>query len=86
MKTTAKKTPAGKIVSCLIVALVVGGSFLLPAVADFGQEGGIMATLFIAFLGSIIAVQVIPGLMLFGMMLKGVAGLFRKESAVKEVE
>jgi hypothetical protein len=50
------------------------------------QGSGIMATLFIAFLGAIIAVQVIPGMMLFGMMLKGLASLFRKEEATKKVE
>ena len=46
----------------------------------------LLATLFVAFLGAIIAVQVIPGLMLFGMMLKGLASLFRKEVATKEVD
>ena len=45
-----------------------------------------MATLFIAFLGAIIAVQVIPGMMLFGMMLRGIASLFRREEAPKETE
>jgi hypothetical protein len=86
MKATAKNRSVGKLASCLIVALIVGGTALLPAVADFEQGSGIMATLFIAFLGAIIAVQVIPGLMLFGMMLKGLVSLFRKEGATKEVD
>jgi len=42
-----------------------------------------MASLFIAFLGAIIAVQVIPAMMLFGMILKGLASMFRKEDATK---
>jgi len=86
MKATEKKPAAGKLIICLIVAIVVAGTVSLSAVADFDKGSGIMATLFIAFLGAIIAVQVIPGLMLFGMMLKGVASLFRKEKAAKEVE
>ena len=45
-----------------------------------------MATLFIAFLGAIIAIQIIPGMMLFGMMVKGVCSLFRKEAATKEAK
>ncbi|HLO24490.1 MAG TPA: hypothetical protein VK187_00130 [Geobacteraceae bacterium] len=86
MKEAAKKPPVGKLVGCLIVAIVIGGTAFLPAVADIEKGSGIMPTLFIAFLGAIIAVQVIPGLMLFGMMVKGVASLFRKQEASKETE
>jgi len=86
MKSTEKKPLGGKILGVLVLALVVGGMTLLPTVANLDQGSGIMATLFIAFLGAIIAVQVIPGLMLFGMMLKGIASLFRKEEATKKAE
>jgi len=86
MKATEKKPATGKLISCLIVAIVVAGTVSLSAVADFDKGSGIMGILFIAFLGAIIAVQAIPGLMLFGMMLKGVAGLFHKEKTAKEVE
>ena len=86
MKANEKKPAAGKLISCLIVAIVVAGTVSLCAVADLGQGSGIMATLFIAFLGAIIAVQVIPGMMLFGVMLKGVASLFHKGKAVKGVK
>ena len=84
MKSTEKKPLGGKVLSLLVVALIAGGMVLLPAVANLDQGSGIMATLFIAFLGAIIAVQVIPGLMLFSMMLKGVASLFRKADATRE--
>ena len=86
MKATEKKPITGKLISCLIVAIIFGGTTALVAVADIEPGSGIMATLFVAFLGAIIAVQLIPGLMLFGMMLKGVASLFRKAEARKEVE
>ena len=81
MKTTGKSSLNGKIAGCLIVALVLAGAAFMPAVADVAQGGGIMATLFLAFLGAIIAVQVIPGLMLFGMMIKGVCNLIRKPAS-----
>jgi hypothetical protein len=84
MKTTENKSAVGRLLGFLVVAIVIGGMAFLPAVADFEQGSGIMAILFIAFLGAIIAVQVIPGMMLFGMMVKGVASLFRKEEATKE--
>jgi hypothetical protein len=81
MKTTDKSSWKWKIASCLIVATVLAGAAFIPAVADVAQGGGILATLFLAFLGAIIAVQVIPGLMLFGMMVKGVCNLIRKPAS-----
>ena len=86
MKPTEKKQAPGKLISCLIIAIVAAGSVALSSVADIDKGSGIMAVLFIAFLGAIIAVQLIPGMMLFGMMLKGISGLVRKEAAVKKVE
>lgn len=86
MKTTEKKQAPGKLISCLIVTIVAAGAVALTAVADIDKGSGIMAVLFIAFLGAIIAVQLIPGMMLFGMMLKGVSSMVRKEATVKKVE
>jgi hypothetical protein len=86
MKTTERKPLSGRIVSFLVIALIAGGMTLLPALADLDPGSGMMATLFIAFLGAIIAIQVIPGLMLFGMMLKGIASLFHKAEATKEID
>ena len=86
MKTTEKKPLNGEIASLVVLALIAGGMTLLPAVSNLDQGSGMMATLFIAFLGAIIAVQVIPGLMLFGMMLKGIASLFRKAEATKDAK
>jgi len=86
MKASEKKPTTGKLISCLILAIVIAGTVSLTAVADIDKGSGIMAILFIAFLGAIIAVQLIPGLMLFGMMLKGVASMFHKETAAKKVK
>ncbi|HTG81658.1 MAG TPA: hypothetical protein VL949_06915 [Geobacteraceae bacterium] len=85
MKTTEKSPPVGKIASCLIVAIVLAGSVLVPSLSHLEQGEGIMATLFLCFIGAIIAIQVVPGMMLFGMMVKGVYNLVRKEEARKEV-
>ncbi len=86
MKEVEKKPIVGKLLSCLIVAIVISGMAFLPSVANLEQGSGLMPILFIAFLGAIIAVQVIPGLMLFGMMVKGLASLFRKEKETRETE
>jgi hypothetical protein len=86
MKATEKSPKAGKLASCLIVAFVVAGTVSLSVVADLDQGSGIVGILFIAFLGAIIAVQLIPGLMLFGMMAKGIASMFHKAVAQKETK
>ena len=86
MKTTEKKPMTGKLVTFLILAIIVGGTVSLNAVADVDKAGGFMTTLFIGFLGAIIAVQLTPALMLFGMLLKGLANMFSKEVAVKDVK
>lgn len=81
MKTTDKTLPKGKILGFLIAGLVVAGAAFLPAVADLNHEGGMMTMIFLGFLGGIIAVQVVPGLMLFGVIVKGIAGLVHREAA-----
>jgi hypothetical protein len=83
MKATEKKPTSGKLVSCIILAIVAAGTVSLSVMADIDKGSGIMAIVFIAFLGAIIAVQIIPGIMLFGMMIKGVANLFSKAEATK---
>ena len=86
MKAAEKKSLSGKLVMVPILAVIGGGMGLLYAVADLEPGSGIMASLFIAFLGAIIAVQCIPAMMLFGIILKGVASMFRKENAVKAMK
>jgi hypothetical protein len=83
MEATKKKALVWKIASCLVVALVAAGTAFVPVVANIEQGSGFMSVLFLGFLGAIIAVQVIPGLILFGMMVKGVCSLMRKEAPVK---
>ena len=86
MKAAEKMPKSGKLISSMILAIIAAGTVSLIAVADIDKGSGIMAILFVAFLGAIIAVQVLPGLMLFGMMLKGLASLFRKEKGYKVVK
>jgi ABC-type Na+ efflux pump permease subunit len=86
MKTTLKKTVSGKVASWTIVGLVLVGTLLISGIADVSEGSGMMAKFFIFFLGAIIVVQVIPGVMLFGAMLKGIYSMFDKKSKVDVVE
>lgn len=79
MKTETAKSLAGKVTSWSIVGLVVAGTLLISGIADISEGTGTMAKIFLLFLGAVIVVQVIPGLMLLGAMLKGIYSLFGKK-------
>jgi hypothetical protein len=72
MKTESENSTGGKIAGLVIVALVFAGTLLVSVVANVGEESGIMGRVFIFFVGAIIAIQLVPGMMLFGAMLKGI--------------
>ena len=63
----------------MIIALVAAGAvvFVVLNRASSGRE--LMPTLFLAFLGAIITVQVIPGIVLLGSILKGIFNLGHKQ-------
>lgn len=63
----------------LNVALMMAGfSGYAWAAGEAGGGGGMLAKLFLVFLATIIVFQLIPGLVLFGSMLKG---LFTRSSS-----
>jgi hypothetical protein len=80
MKAKSKKA-AGKIASWFIVAVVIAGALAISGVADVSEAGGSSAKLFILFIGAIIVLQVVPGLMLLGAMFKGVYSMITKKVA-----
>jgi len=79
MKPNAHSNRAIKVVNIMIIALVAAGSalFVILNQASSGRE--LMSTLFLAFLGAIITVQVIPGVVLLGSIIKGILSLGRKQ-------
>lgn len=86
MTASEKEKWGGRIGSFLVVAMVVAGTALFPAVADLSEGTGLATMLFLGFLGAIVAVQVIPGLMLFGLILKGICSVFRTAGAEAEAK
>jgi len=79
MKKESESSKAGKVASWSIVGLVLAGTLLISGVADVSEGSGVMAKIFLFFLGAVIVVQVIPGLMLFSAMLKGIYSMFGKK-------
>jgi ABC-type Na+ efflux pump permease subunit len=84
MKKESESSKSGKIASWSIVGLVVAGTLLISGVADVSQGTGTMAKLFLFFLGAVIVVQVIPGMMLFAAMLKGIYSMVGKKTKALE--
>ena len=79
MKTESKKSATGKIASWSIVALVLVGAVVIGANAEMSEKSTIMSKAFVFFISAVIVVQVVPGLMLLGAMLKGVCSLAGKK-------
>lgn len=80
MKKETENSLAGKVTSWSIVGVVLAGTLLISGIADVSEGSGIMAKLFLFFIGAIIVVQVIPGVMLFSAMIKGIYGLVGKKA------
>lgn len=86
MKNESGKKTTTSWASWSIIALVLAGTLLISGIADVSEGSGVMAKIFLFFLGAVIVVQVIPGLMLFGSMLKGIYSMFSKKVKVPAEE
>ncbi len=77
------KSGSKKLVQALVGVLVLGGIIAFAAINQTNTDGELMSQLFLIFFGFIITVQIVPGLVLFGAMLKGICGFTRKEAVRK---
>ena len=82
MKTQSKKSAAGTIATCSIVALVLVGAAAIMGVSEVSEKSTLMSKAFVFFISAVIVVQVVPGIMLMGAMLKGVYSMASKKSQV----
>ncbi|MBU5635635.1 hypothetical protein KOM00_02700 [Geomonas sp. Red69] len=82
MTKETRESLSGKVTSWSIIGVVLAGTLLISGIADVSEGSGLMAKIFLLFIGAIIVVQVIPGIMLFSAMLKGIYGLFGKKVKV----
>ncbi|MCM0084250.1 hypothetical protein L4X63_21945 [Geomonas sp. Red32] len=70
----------GRMTNWLIAGLMVAGALLFWRISDLPPRMSIMSKLFISFLGAVIVVQIIPAILLFGAMLKGLFGVILKKT------
>lgn len=83
MKSNKIKSTSEKIANVMIVAMVVVGTIVFGAINNAGG-GELMSKVFIAFLGAIITIQVIPGLLLLWAMIRGVSSIANKSEIAEE--
>lgn len=67
----------------LMIVMVVAGAIAFTVMSATHTDGELMSRMFLIFFGVIITVQIIPGLMLLGVMLKEVCGFGRKAEVRK---
>lgn len=78
MKAEKVKNSTRKIVNMLMILMVIAGTIAFTIMSTTHADGELMSRMFLIFFGIIITAQIIPGLMLFGVMLKEVCGFGRK--------
>jgi uncharacterized membrane protein len=83
MEAAKLKSSTRKIVNMLMIVMVVAGAIAFTVMSTTQADGDLMSRMFLIFFGVIITVQIVPGLMLFGVMLKEVCGLGRKAEVRK---
>lgn len=83
MEEAKLKKMTRKVVNILMVVLVVAGTVAFTVMSTHQTDGALMSRMFLIFFGVIITVQIIPGLMLLGVMVKEVCGLGRKAEVRK---
>ena len=80
MKTETKKTAAAKIATWAIVALVLVGAAAIMGVSEVPEKSTLMSKAFVFFIGAVIVLQVVPGIMLLSAMVKAVFGMVGKKN------
>jgi hypothetical protein len=84
MKNETGKAKTNRMASWSIIGVVLAGTLLISGIAEVSEGSSVMAKIFLFFLGAVIVVQVIPGLMLFGSMMKGIFSIVSKKKVPAE--
>jgi len=84
MKPNRLRSTTEKAANIMIVVMVIGGTVAFALVNNVSAGSELMTSLFLVFLGAIITVQFIPGLILVGAMIKTLVGLGRKSQVPVE--
>jgi len=73
------KNKAQKVANAMIIGMVIMGTVIFSVINQVSSGTELMPKIFLLFLGAIITVQIIPGLILLGTMVKGLANISQKK-------
>jgi len=79
MKPDTNSSMTKKVVNMMIIGMVAAGAAAFAVINQASSGRELMPTLFLVFFGAIITVQIIPGIVLLGSILKGIINLGRKQ-------
>lgn len=79
MEANKLKSRTEKVANAMIIGMVVMGTVIFSVINQVSSGAEIMPKLFLVFLGAIITVQVIPGLILLATMIKGFVNIGQKK-------
>lgn len=79
MKPDKIKSTSDKVANAMIIAMVLAGTVMFAFVNRAAEDGELMSKLFLGFFGAIITIQIVPGLILLGSIIKGLVSLGRKQ-------
>ncbi|MDD2271056.1 MAG: hypothetical protein PHP95_04510 [Desulfuromonadaceae bacterium] len=80
LRATKLGTTTKKVVNIMMIGMVLAGVVVFAVMGKTNTDGYVMSKLFLIFFGVIITFQIIPGIILFGVMIKELCGLGRKET------
>jgi hypothetical protein len=84
MSDSKLKSSTEMTANMMIIATVVAGTIVFALINHGSRESELMSKLFLAFMGAVITVQLIPGLVLLVAMIKEGAGFGRKRETPAE--
>jgi hypothetical protein len=79
MEPNKLKSKTQKVANVMIIGMVIVGTVIFAVINQVSSGAELMPKLFLLFFGAIITVQIIPGLILLGTMIKGVVSLGQKK-------
>jgi hypothetical protein len=86
LRSTKLGTTTKKVVNIMMIGMVLAGVIVFAFMGKTDTNGDVMSKLFLTFFGVIITFQIIPGIILFGVMIKGLCGIGRKGAETETVK
>jgi hypothetical protein len=84
MKPNKLKSTTEKVTNVMVVAMIVAGTITFALINQVSGGTELLPKLFLLFFGAIITVQLIPGLILLGSVIKGLVTMGRKQEVPAE--